>query len=877
MDEFELGEKLGYTSSFGQDNFSFDTTENWQRILENCQPHEVFETTWSSYDPISFGDTFLPNVQKYRGKGILFYDGLGLMEGGYKALESQLLFTDSNRPINIVAFSIPKGSIASEKKNSIQPRHDQLVIMMEMDENEDVIVSFKFGQNFQKYLESNELSPTILERNQYRDEFDNLQAYFNKNMSHKVVSNFALSTLGVDTSSAYGNTNKGRLEAFLKENGMQSFIYKNVCEDGKEVAVQGTLVDDHLQLNYIDASTIESITSVTLGETKEAILFQYEVLANGDQNAWRLSELAIPDAFKGGTCSDTDDTPMNEEEIDHVTETVTEHINHTKRTGALKQYHELSNSIRKQLDNPFYEEVDLCVNLTVFEGNNVPSTNQAKNTLDGNQSGILAGVFNTTQNSKQEPEKKKEEYLNKYEFSYNKSNKPCGITLNIEINAQGEVSIDQTVSPDYLKEYENKWKKEIKERGLEDEIDIQEIREQVRADLENKTLQKNFVEKFIQNAKAFFNENIVGFIEGVQATQKVVVHVFSEGKMPEGIWHSTGEDKEDYENFPTYMHLNPTVAGGIDGVIDEIASIPMAIKGLYGVITDEQQREALKKMFTKEGLSQLLEGLKQEYEQIKEDPEYREYIGGKTVIGVATMFFGVGFVTKGGKLGKVISTASNRAVKAVSSKVMKTIQELKDWFKKRPKARKDIDDLKADVGPEIINEIATEASIDPDFKKQVKRNTKKMADGKRFEKNIEKLVDAGDEKFLRKIADEAGIPLDELSDYIPLKQVQIRLPDVGFTVADNVWIKKIDDGFGGFDYDVILNECKLSKSTNFTTRQKQFIKKIGEPDVEFKLRSKKFIEEGFDQDINLNIKSYIITSGSGAADKLDDVLIEKIK
>lgn len=867
MNEFELANKFGYTSSFDQSNFSEENSENWQRILNNCQPHEIFETGWGTYDPENFGNTFLPNVDKYYGKGILYYDGLELMNGGFSSSKDQLLFTNSNEPVNIVAFSIPEGSVASEKKNSIVPSSQQLVVIIEMTESEEVSVSFKFGKNFKKYLESKQLNAGIMQEKKYPANASNIQEYFNSNMSHRTVANFALKTLDIDSSEAYSNTQQGTLEVLLKENGIQSFIYKNVCDNGNEIAIQGTLVNERLELNHIDASTVESLTNISLGQVKEVMLLQYE--ASAQENAWVVSELTIPFSYNEGACPDTNE-PIDQEQINHVAGVVREHVRHTKREGAEKRFYELNNIIEKQLKNPFYKEVDLCVDLTIEESNTSSNQETIVQPLDGNQSVNLSGVF------KVEPEN--ENVITKtYKSSFNKGDKPCGITLDIKINANGEVSIDHKVSDDYLKEYESWWEKEIRDRGLEGEISIQDLREQVRKDLESAEVKNNFIERFIQDTKAFFNENIGGYIEAIQSTQKVVVHVFSEGKMTEGVWHSTGEDLEDHENFPSYMHLNSTVAGGIDGVIDEIASIPMAIKGIYGIATDEQQREALKKLFTKEGLSQMLDGLKQEYEKLKDDAEYREYVGGKTVVGVATMFFGVGFVTKGGKLGDVISTASTKAVKAVNAKVMKVIQELKDWFKKRPKDRKIIDDYKKEFGDDAINDMAVEAAEDIDIKEQIKHQPKKFVEGKKFEKNVEKLVDAGDQRFLTKIADEAGIPVEELADYVPLKQVQIRLPDGGFTVADNVWIKKIDDGFGGFDYDVIVNECKLSKATDFTARQKQFINKIGEPDVEFKLRSKKFIEEGFEQDIDLNIKSYIRTSGSGTADKLDDILVEKIK
>lgn len=108
--------------------------------------------------------------------------------------------------------------------------------------------------------------------------------------------------------------------------------------------------------------------------------------------------------------------------------------------------------------------------------------------------------------------------------------------------------------------------------------------------------------------------------------------------------------------------------------------------------------------------------------------------------------------------------------------------------------------------------------------------------------------------------------------------MQINLPNGGFTVADNVWVKTIDDGFGGFKYHVIINEVKLSKATDFTKRQKEFINDIGNPNVEFLTRSKKpEISEKIPQNSKINIKSYIRTSGNGTPNDLKDLLIEKIK
>jgi len=110
-----------------------------------------------------------------------------------------------------------------------------------------------------------------------------------------------------------------------------------------------------------------------------------------------------------------------------------------------------------------------------------------------------------------------------------------------------------------------------------------------------------------------------------------------------------------------------------------------------------------------------------------------------------------------------------------------------------------------------------------------------------------------------------------------IKHLQINLPNGGFTVADNVWVKIIEDDFGGFKYDVIINEVKLSSKIPFTKRQNEFIEAIGKTDSKFTLRNTKFFKDGFEQGIPLNVKAYIKTNTQGKPNVLDNLDITKIK
>ena len=69
------------------------------------------------------------------------------------------------------------------------------------------------------------------------------------------------------------------------------------------------------------------------------------------------------------------------------------------------------------------------------------------------------------------------------------------------------------------------------------------------------------------------------------------------------------------------MQLNPLIGGATDGVIDEIVGIPMAIKGIYGIATEEEQRKALLNLFTADGASQLIDGLKEDAKATLKDDD----------------------------------------------------------------------------------------------------------------------------------------------------------------------------------------------------------------------------------------------------------------
>ena len=161
--------------------------------------------------------------------------------------------------------------------------------------------------------------------------------------------------------------------------------------------------------------------------------------------------------------------------------------------------------------------------------------------------------------------------------------------------------------------------------------------------------------KLAQKAKALYHNQIGTFAEAVLSSQKIAKNVWEEGQINQSTWHTKNQE---HEQWPKYAQFAPVVGGATDGVIDEIVGIPMAIKGIYGIMTDEEQRQAIANVFTKEGMSQLWEGLKTESQEIVSDNERLTHFGSKSVVQVATMLVPGTQLTKGKKMMEALDKAT---------------------------------------------------------------------------------------------------------------------------------------------------------------------------------------------------------------------------
>jgi hypothetical protein len=271
-------------------------------------------------------------------------------------------------------------------------------------------------------------------------------------------------------------------------------------------------------------------------------------------------------------------------------------------------FDEIKTSINEKLQNSFFSNVKLCVELTNSEG--------GKETL------LTKGLQNCTD---------------------------ADIKLRIHVdNQNSKVSFDIDVSDNYLQEYVSKWQQKAANKGYDD-IDVESLRQQVINELESTEVQGWFG-SFCQSLGSLINQKIGGFVEVLQTSQKLARNIWEEGQLPEGTWHSN-KPETGYNDYPKYARFEPAIPGACDAIIDEIMGIPLIVKMGYQVMTDSKQREAFSQVFTKEGMKALKNGLADQVKELAGDGQRQEHAVVKTSVTVvfAVVTGGGNVLIKGGK------------------------------------------------------------------------------------------------------------------------------------------------------------------------------------------------------------------------------------
>jgi hypothetical protein len=229
------------------------------------------------------------------------------------------------------------------------------------------------------------------------------------------------------------------------------------------------------------------------------------------------------------------------------------------------------------------------------------------------------------------------------------SEKEAELTLNYYIDYdKTEVKVSLLASENYLQEYESK----LKERALAkdyNDVDISAIRQNVLRDIPASI---NFSVIRAEKEQSKPEEKAKECLRFWQVAQKNVKSIWEEGTMHKGTWHSN-DINSLYNRFPDYAHFGPIITGACDEIIDEIIGIPLMIKTGYELMSDDQKRQVLIQTFTsKQGITTLWKGLKDEFVDLASDNQKQEYI-----ISQVTTSVGISLATGGGN--SIIKGANN--------------------------------------------------------------------------------------------------------------------------------------------------------------------------------------------------------------------------
>lgn len=456
-------------------------------------------------------------------------------------------------------------------------------------------------------------------------------------------------------------TFKEKIKNLLKQNGISEFVYHNTCYgDGPQLpfAVSTYGIINGL-IKFIDFRTIKNITGFEVQNFKSKVLFLKK------EGKWIKSSYTIFQAFNNGVCPNypIKEPYTDETEDEHIYNILLQHFNFENKKGKNKSFEDIRNNIAKQLTHHFYQDVNTCVYIKQldFEGKKI-NEDKLKTNYD----------------------------------------KPCDITLNITIKPNGSVNIKHVMGDHYLKDKVKKWQEEANKRGLK--ISVEELRKQVIKDFESIETEQSFYKKFIVGWQKLIGEGVANYVEGIQATQKIGKNIWSEGTVNHSTWYSKSNE---HKEWPDYVQFNPIIGGVLDGTIDEIVGLPVSLKGVYEISTDPKKQEALKGMFTKKGLGNLMDGLAQEAKDIANDTEKGQHFGGQTAVSVVSMMTGAGLITKTGKIGKITEAVTEGVDEIASPKVLKVLDDVKkaDRLVDQEKLLKEFVE---EVGQDFIEESAEE-------------------------------------------------------------------------------------------------------------------------------------------------------------------------
>ncbi|MDR6969460.1 hypothetical protein J2X31_003491 [Flavobacterium arsenatis] len=580
-----------------------------------------------------------------------FYIQRGLHKSGYgSAGLTDLSPEDLNKIVNDEALPFYVDAVLKQNKTEVEEHYAKRWLTNNLYNSADYVMHFIYSkeQNGTMMMKMNLVTYNLLKsssKSYIHTISKDIRTLLDKNSEYNFSTDQIASVIETELiSQTQDQENKydPTIKAF-QVNGITEAYYQNKCDDGTLVTVHIYLNRNTLVYSYSSLEDAKKNTKLEL-INEPFVVFK----KNG---IWERSELLIDFSYNNGQLPTSEN--MSFEEKKDISEKLLPFLKISSLKGNEKQMALLDKKMKKLLSNKFYSDVKLAVSIKSYPDD---------------YKFIVANSFEDIQKIKTQNDR-----ITTY--SYQNIEGTPDITIDITLDEKGKPIIKNIVNPLYLKEFEDKWKTEAKKRGLD--ADIPSLREQVKTDLENlakETDELSFYKKFVQKTKALLSDNIADYVEAIASTQKIAKNIWKEGTVNESTWHTKGEE---HKQWPKYCQFEPTIAGVEDGVIDEVVGIPMAIKGVYEIVIDDEKQKALMGMFTKEGMVNLYEGLQEEVKDTYNDPEKGKHFVGQTTVSVVSMMSGVGLLTKAKKIDDIVELGTDLEKVIPDAKTTKFLDDFK--------------------------------------------------------------------------------------------------------------------------------------------------------------------------------------------------------
>jgi len=482
--------------------------------------------------------------------------------------------------------------------------------------------------------------------------------------------------------SLFAEKEQDSLFNYMKSYNISEIFVRNSCFEKENYACHVFITNNEIYYEMVQEDVVKNRTNTT--SDLEEIFFVFK-----QENRW-INNNNIAESQVRFLCKTPLILDVNEKE--KFTQLLKEQYQFSNTSSIEKQRAKITKSIEPLLSNPFYKDVGIQVNVTIYEDQALfkygigPSDNFT--VADRNFPFKVSKVSYT--NTHQKPE----------------------IVLDFILDEKtGKILVKHQAAADYLQEFEGRWNREIKERDIK--ANIKRIRAEVIADFESAATKHSFYEKFIQSSKALLHDKIAGYTEGILATQKIAKHVWEEGTVNQSVWYT---ENEEHKLWPSYIQVDPFIGGLEDGIVDEIVGIPLAIKGIYEIVTEEEKRAALAGLFSKEGMQQLYQGLISSAEETVNDQEKTEHFVGVASVNVISMMSGLGFIGKSKKIVDSAEEITNFTKEITNSKVLNVLKEIREGNIKDPKVFHAVEDFMRTIEPKTLNALADAPGFDKAIK-----------------------------------------------------------------------------------------------------------------------------------------------------------------